>query len=207
LLAAGYRLVDAGASKAPGANPVATEFIAANSGSLFSATDAERRNSALYGNSNGTPTPEQQALNTSHTPNIQPLSWAVSGGVYYGVGGEFEISFTGISPTEAKLGLGVGIGAHGWLSGAGHGANTDLVSYGSSAKAGDYRIGSSLSGSVFFGPASGQIGASAGVYSNVQNKPTTGGYWQAKGGIAVAPVIGIGVEVKANVIEFNYKRK
>ncbi|WP_249277654.1 hemagglutinin repeat-containing protein [Pandoraea sp. PE-S2R-1] len=207
LLAGGYRLVDAAASSAPGADRYATEYISKNSGSLFSATAAERKNPGLDGKETGASTPERRALNTSHVPNIEPLSWAVSVGVYYGFGGEFEVGFTGISPTEARLGFGVGIGAHGWLTGSGQGANADLVSYGASPKIGDYRIGSSMSTSAILGPFAGQIGGGAGLFSNIQGTPLTGGYWQAKGGIAIAPTVGIGVEAKVNIIEFSYKGK
>ncbi len=205
LLAAGYRLVDAVASRAPGSDRYATEYISMKSGSLFSSTDAERRDVRMNGNANGTLTPEQRALNTGHVPNVEPLSWAVSAGVYYGVGGELEIGFTGVSLTEVKLGLGVGYGAHGWLTGAGQGANSDLVSYGSSPKVGDFRAGSSVSASAMLGPLAGQFGGGAGLFSNIQGTPITGGYWQTKGAAAIGPNVGVGAEIKINIIEFNYK--
>jgi len=207
LLSGGYRLVDAVANKAPGADRAATEFISMHGGDLFSATDAERRNTTLYGNTDGSPTPEQRAINVSHTPNLKPQPWAVSAGIYLGVGGEIEIGFTGISPTATKLGLGVGIGAHGWMRGTSHGANADIFRYGDDAKSGDYRIGSSAAGNVFFGPVSGKIGVGGGLYSNIKNKPETGTYGEARIGAGISPTTGVGAEGKANLFEFSCKRK
>lgn len=61
LLANGYRLVDAAASKGPGGDAVAVAYISKNAGDLFNATYAEY-NSPLDGNKNGLLTPEQRAL-------------------------------------------------------------------------------------------------------------------------------------------------
>jgi hypothetical protein len=72
---------------------------------------------------------------------------------------------------------------------------------------GDYRIGSSAGSALILGPISGQINAGAGMYSNIVGAPTTGTYWQAKGGVGVSPGIGIGAEAKVNIIEFSYKQK
>ncbi len=71
LLANGYRMVDAVASKGPGGDPVAAAYISQNAGSLFTATTAQYNNPFLNGNSNGKPTPEQLAL-PGGTATIQP---------------------------------------------------------------------------------------------------------------------------------------
>jgi filamentous hemagglutinin len=62
LLANGYRLVDAVASKGPGGDATAVAYISQNGGGLFHATAAEYNSSFLYGNKDGTLTPEQRAL-------------------------------------------------------------------------------------------------------------------------------------------------
>ncbi|WP_247313531.1 hemagglutinin repeat-containing protein [Ralstonia pseudosolanacearum] len=62
LLANGYRLVDAVASKGPGGDATAVAFIGQNGGRLFTATTAEYNNPFLYGNKDGSLTPEQRAL-------------------------------------------------------------------------------------------------------------------------------------------------
>ncbi|MGF6762891.1 hypothetical protein P3T24_003212 [Paraburkholderia sp. GAS33] len=62
LLANGYRLVDAAASKGPGGDATAVAFISQNSNGLFTATPAEYNSPFLYGNKNGSLTPEQNAL-------------------------------------------------------------------------------------------------------------------------------------------------
>lgn len=62
LLASGYRIVDAVASKGPGGDATATSFISRNGGGLFSATNAEYNNPLLNGFANGALTPEQRAL-------------------------------------------------------------------------------------------------------------------------------------------------
>ncbi|KVA01676.1 hypothetical protein WI41_24615 [Burkholderia latens] len=62
LLSNGYRLVDAVASKGPGGDSVAVAYISQNGGGLFHATSAEYNNPFLYGNKDGSLTPEQRAL-------------------------------------------------------------------------------------------------------------------------------------------------
>jgi filamentous hemagglutinin len=62
LLGNGYRLVDAAASKGPGGDATAVGFISQNGGSLFKATPAEYNSPFLYGNKDGSLTPEQRAL-------------------------------------------------------------------------------------------------------------------------------------------------
>jgi filamentous hemagglutinin len=62
LLANGYRLVDAAASNGPGGDPIAVAYISKNAGSLFSATSAEYNSPFLYGNKDGSLTPEQLAM-------------------------------------------------------------------------------------------------------------------------------------------------
>ncbi|CAM2166543.1 tRNA nuclease CdiA-2 [Burkholderia latens] len=62
LLANGYRLVDAVASKGPGGDATAVAYISQNSGGLFHATAAEYNSPLLSGNNDGTLTPEQRAL-------------------------------------------------------------------------------------------------------------------------------------------------
>ncbi len=59
LLASGYRLVDDMASKGPGGDKYAVAFISQNSGSLFTATPAERADPGKLG---GPLTPEQAGL-------------------------------------------------------------------------------------------------------------------------------------------------
>ncbi|MDK2658267.1 hemagglutinin repeat-containing protein [Cupriavidus sp. LEh21] len=207
LLSGGYRLVDAAASKAPGADPVATEYISAKSGSLFSATDAERRNPASFGNTNGSPAPEQTALNTSHTPSTQPLSWAVGGGLYYGIGGELELGFTGLVPTDGKLALGVGAGGHGWVKGSSTALKSDVWASGKDAMPGEYRVGSSLGASAQFGSGVVEGSVSGGGWSNVSGaRPAVGTYYQSKAGVGVTPSFGFGLEGKINIFEFSYKR-
>ncbi|WP_371748166.1 hypothetical protein [Cupriavidus sp. AcVe19-6a] len=205
LLSGGYRLVDAAASKVLGADPVATEYISANSGNLFSATDAERRNPALFGNTNGTPSPEQIALNTSHTPNTQPLLWAVGGGFYYGVGGEAELGFTGLLPTEGKMAFGFGLGGHGWIKGGSSTITSDIFSMGTEFKSGDYRLGTSGALGGQLGPATASIGGQAGIQSNTSTG--IGGYAQGKGTLGLVPSVGVGLEGKWNLIEFQYKSR
>ncbi len=62
LLANGYRLVDAAASKGPGGDATAVAYISQNSGGLFHATPAEYNRPFLSGNKDGSLTPEQRAL-------------------------------------------------------------------------------------------------------------------------------------------------
>jgi filamentous hemagglutinin len=62
LLASGYRMVDAAASKGLGGDKYATAFISQNAGSLFTAATADYNNPFLYGNVDGSRTPEQNAL-------------------------------------------------------------------------------------------------------------------------------------------------
>ncbi|MGF6553309.1 hypothetical protein [Paraburkholderia youngii] len=64
LLASGYRLVDASASAgpAPAGSQYATAFISQNAGSMFTATAAEYKSPFMYGNNDGSRTPEQNAL-------------------------------------------------------------------------------------------------------------------------------------------------
>ncbi|WP_156441775.1 hemagglutinin repeat-containing protein [Burkholderia sp. MSMB1078WGS] len=62
LLANGYRLVDAAASKGPGGDATAVAYISQNGGGLFHATSAEYNSPFLSGNKDGTLTPEQRAL-------------------------------------------------------------------------------------------------------------------------------------------------
>ncbi|MCA8104322.1 hemagglutinin repeat-containing protein [Burkholderia sp. BCCIQ04A] len=62
LLANGYRLVDAAASKGPGGDATAVAYISQNGGGLFHATPAEYNSPFLSGNKDGSLTPEQKAL-------------------------------------------------------------------------------------------------------------------------------------------------
>ncbi|APD13294.1 hypothetical protein RO07_10215 [Pandoraea pulmonicola] len=62
LLANGYRLVDAAASKGPGGDATAVAYISQNGGRLFHATAEEYNNPFLYGNADHSLTPEQRAL-------------------------------------------------------------------------------------------------------------------------------------------------
>ncbi|MEN7530765.1 hemagglutinin repeat-containing protein [Cupriavidus sp. DL-D2] len=62
LLANGYRIVDAAASKGPGGDSVAINYISQYAGDLFSRTPEEYNKPFLYGNADGSLTPEQRAL-------------------------------------------------------------------------------------------------------------------------------------------------
>ncbi|WP_155640192.1 hemagglutinin repeat-containing protein [Burkholderia stagnalis] len=62
LLANGYRLVDAAASKGPGGDAIAVAYISQNGDGLFHATSAEYNSPFLSGNKDGSLTPEQRAL-------------------------------------------------------------------------------------------------------------------------------------------------
>jgi filamentous hemagglutinin len=63
LLANGYRLVDAAASKGPGGDAVAVAYVSQNAGNLFKTTSTEEYNNPFMGgNKNGSLTPEQLAL-------------------------------------------------------------------------------------------------------------------------------------------------
>ncbi|WP_155524199.1 hypothetical protein [Burkholderia sp. PAMC 28687] len=62
LLANGYRLVDAAASKGPGGDAVAVAYISQYAGTLFSATSAEYNSPFMGGNKNGSLTPEQLTM-------------------------------------------------------------------------------------------------------------------------------------------------
>ncbi|OXC76874.1 Large exoproteins involved in heme utilization or adhesion [Caballeronia sordidicola] len=62
LLANGYRLVDAAASKGPGGDVTAVQFISENASGMFRAASAEYNSPFLYGNADRSLSPEQQAL-------------------------------------------------------------------------------------------------------------------------------------------------
>ncbi|CAG4898722.1 hypothetical protein R54767_02430 [Paraburkholderia gardini] len=62
LLANGYRLVDVAASQGPGSNAAAMAYINQNGNGLFTATPTEYDSSFVYGNKDGSLTPEQNAL-------------------------------------------------------------------------------------------------------------------------------------------------
>ncbi len=101
LLANGYRLVDAAASKGPGGNAVAVAYISQNAGNLFTATTAEYNNPLLGGNKDGSLTPEQRALPGSvatpkvglaiagalAAPVILPALAAIPGAPIFGIDG------------------------------------------------------------------------------------------------------------------------
>ncbi|XCA40164.1 hemagglutinin repeat-containing protein [Trinickia caryophylli] len=70
LLANGYRLVDAAASKGPGGDATAVAYISQNSNGLFRATTAEYNSPFLHGNKDGSLTPEQRSL-PGHEANPQ----------------------------------------------------------------------------------------------------------------------------------------
>ncbi|AHB08334.2 hypothetical protein U875_07635 [Pandoraea pnomenusa 3kgm] len=101
LLANGYRLVDASASKGPGGDAVAVAYIGKNAGSMFTATAAEYKNPFLYGNKDGSLTPEQRALpgaianpklglaiaGALAVPAVLPALSAIPGAPIFGVDG------------------------------------------------------------------------------------------------------------------------
>ena len=75
LLANGYRLVDDMASKGPGGDVTAVQFISENSSCIFRATSAEYNSTFLYGNADRSLSPEQQALpGASPHPAVGTLS-------------------------------------------------------------------------------------------------------------------------------------
>ena len=82
LLATGYRMVDAAASKGPGGNLIAGQFISENAGGMFRATSAEYNNPFLYGNADHSLTPEQRALPGSTATPVAGL--AIAGGLVTG---------------------------------------------------------------------------------------------------------------------------
>ncbi|MEM5434493.1 hemagglutinin repeat-containing protein [Paraburkholderia diazotrophica] len=85
LLANGYRLVDAAASKGPGGDATAVAYISQNAGNLFTATPAEYNNPLLGGNKDGSLTPEQKALPGHDThPQIGLAAGAATGLVALG---------------------------------------------------------------------------------------------------------------------------
>ena len=78
LLGNGYRLVDAAASKGPGGDATAVAFISQNE-RVFHATSEEYTSPFMYGNKDGSLTPEQKALPGSTANPAAGL--AVAGGL------------------------------------------------------------------------------------------------------------------------------
>jgi filamentous hemagglutinin len=79
LLANGYRMVDAVASKGPGGDVTAAQFISQNAGKMFRATSAEYNSPFIYGNKDGSLTSEQKALPGSTANPAAGL--AIAGGL------------------------------------------------------------------------------------------------------------------------------
>ncbi|WP_175820073.1 polymorphic toxin type 22 domain-containing protein [Burkholderia sp. BCC0419] len=71
LLVNGYRLVDAAASKGPGGDSTAVAYINQNGGGLF-AKDQYYNNPLMFGNKDGSPTPEQVALASNSGKSAGP---------------------------------------------------------------------------------------------------------------------------------------
>ncbi|WP_390623060.1 hypothetical protein [Ralstonia syzygii] len=134
-------------------------------------------------------------------------SWSVSAGAYAGVGGEFELGLQGLTVTDVKGALGVGLGLHGKLTGPAAGGKSDLVVVGRDPDPGEYRVGGSAAGSVALGAGSVEASYAGGLYSRAQpGVVNTGTYSQTKISVGVTPIFGFGVEGKFNFMEFAYKR-
>ncbi|MCL1960471.1 MAG: hemagglutinin repeat-containing protein, partial [Desulfovibrionaceae bacterium] len=91
LLTAGYELVDYAAESYPdnldpGIDKLAKQFIVANTtgADLFVATAAEKANPTLYGNADGSKTPEQQALSGRKTPGEKASAAVTRANEYIG---------------------------------------------------------------------------------------------------------------------------
>jgi len=116
LLANGYRLVDSAASKGPGGDATAVAFISQNAGGMFTATTAEYNSPFLYGNKDGSLTPEQRALpgavanpklglaiaGALATPAVLPALAAIPGAPILGADG-----LLGSGALASRAGIGV----------------------------------------------------------------------------------------------------
>ncbi|CAN0624684.1 membrane protein of unknown function [Burkholderia multivorans] len=124
LLANGYRLVDAAASKGPGGDQVAVAYISSNAGGLFQ-KDQYYNDPFKYGNKDGSLTPEQEAL-PGHEAHPQ-AGMAAGAGV-----GLFTLA--AIAPTVATA----------WALGAGYDYAGDLISRAMGLSKDDPNVGKSL---------------------------------------------------------------
>jgi len=172
LLANGYRLVDAAASKGPGGDAVAVAYISQNAGNLFSATSAEYNNPFLFGMPGSSLSPEQIALGGKRSSGTAGLSMGVNAqGHLFSVGGSAEVGVTlglGEKPNLCVYAQACGSYGLGFYAGAGVSAT---VSQGAPSSGSSVGKGGFLAGGA--GPiadititkdtASGNISAGKGV--------------------------------------------
>jgi filamentous hemagglutinin len=173
LLANGYRLVDAAASKGPGGDVAAVQFISQNADGMFQATSAEYNNPFLYGNTDHSLTPEQRAL-PGATAN--PKAGLVIAGTLITAGLAPELvagASAGVSYAQDLLAAYKAAQAgYSFTSAAATGAAASGTLYTGSAAAGaymDYRNGGDYSNSFDqrFSYAGLATAATFGVYSNI----------------------------------------
>jgi filamentous hemagglutinin len=157
LLANGYRLVDAAASKGPGGNALAAAYINQNGGNLFTATPAEYNSPFLYSNKDGSLTPEQRALpgavanpklglaiaGALAAPAVLPVLAAIPGAPIFGIDGA--------------------LGSGAWASSTG----TGVISAGINAGSQYYQNGTVNPIDVAIAAISGGVGASGKLGWNV----------------------------------------
>ncbi|WP_174434441.1 hemagglutinin repeat-containing protein [Burkholderia metallica] len=125
LLANGYRLVDAAASKGPGGDATAVAYISQNGGGLFHATSAEYNSPFLSGNKDGSLTPEQRAL-PGAVANPKAGLVIAGGLVTAGLAPEIAAGLASI-PGAPIFGSTGALGASAWASPIGIGVLTGSV--------------------------------------------------------------------------------
>ncbi|VVE59097.1 tRNA nuclease CdiA-2 [Pandoraea horticolens] len=125
LLANGYRLVDAAASKGPGGDATAVAYISQNGGRLFHATAEEYNKPFMYGNADHSLTPEQRALPGAIANPKAGL--AIAGGlVTAGLAPEIAAGLAAI-PGAPIFGSTGALGSSAWASPIGIGILTGSV--------------------------------------------------------------------------------
>ncbi|CAD6542646.1 hypothetical protein LMG27952_03918 [Paraburkholderia hiiakae] len=161
LLANGYRLVDAAASKGPGGDTTAVQFISQNAGGMFRATSAEYNNPFLYGNADHSLSPEQKALPGS-TANPKAGLAIAAGLATAGLAPEIAAGLASISGTPIFSADGL-LGSSSLASRAGIGAMTAGVN----ATSQYIQNGSINPVDVGFAAASGWAGTYYQAFGNV----------------------------------------
>jgi filamentous hemagglutinin len=189
LLANGYRLVDAAASKGPGGDAVAVAYISQNVGNLFSATSAEYNSPFLFGMPGNSLTPEQIALGGKSSSSTAALSMGVNAqGHLFSVGGSAEVGVTlgfGDKPNLCVYAQACGTYGLGFYAGAGVSAT---VSQGAPSS------GSSVAKGGFLAGGAGPI-----ADVTITQDTTSGNIAAGKG------VIGIGAGVAAVALSASNK--
>ena len=153
LLANGYRLVDSAASKGPGGDATAVAFIGQNAGGMFTATSAEYNSPFLYGNKDGSLTPEQRAL-PGAVANPK-LGLAIAGAL----AAPAVLPALAAIPGAPIFGIDGALGSTAWTSAAGSAAINAGSQY--------YQNGTVNPIDVAIGAISGGVGASGGLGWNV----------------------------------------